>query len=137
MLSFYFSGGVIYNGDFGVEGGTIWMDEIKCSGEEASLDQCLFNGWGKSNCESTHDVAVSCDHKHEQGMCILSCDYKHEQGMCILSCDYKHEQGMCILSCDYKHEQGMCILSCDYKHEQGKCLCHLIINILQGMCFVM
>ena len=57
------------------------MDEIKCSGEEASLDQCLFNGWGKSNCESTHDVAVSCDQKHEQGnKYLLSRCHKHEQG---------------------------------------------------------
>ena len=50
---------------FGQGSGTIWMDDVHCSGTESELSVCPFNGWGTHNCvhgeeyraalESTHD----------------------------------------------------------------------------------
>ena len=40
--------------------GRIWMDDLDCTGTEASLDQCLFNGFGRNDCDHDEDVGLSC-----------------------------------------------------------------------------
>ncbi|XP_069120537.1 scavenger receptor cysteine-rich domain-containing group B protein-like [Argopecten irradians] len=41
--------------------GTIWMDNLACSGDESALSDCPFNGWGNENCGHTEDVGIVCD----------------------------------------------------------------------------
>ena len=40
--------------------GSIFMDNLGCTGSEARLDLCPFNGWSQHNCGHHEDVGVSC-----------------------------------------------------------------------------
>ncbi|XP_073669793.1 scavenger receptor cysteine-rich domain-containing protein DMBT1-like [Paramisgurnus dabryanus] len=40
--------------------GTIWMDDVQCTGTELSLTDCTFRGWGTHNCDHTFDVGIIC-----------------------------------------------------------------------------
>eukprot|EP00731_Ephydatia_muelleri_P010994 Em0005g1580a len=48
------------NGEFGQGNGTIWMNNVTCTGSESSLDQCSFNGWGIHDCVHAKDAGVVC-----------------------------------------------------------------------------
>ena len=58
-------------GNFGQGSETTWMDEVKCLGNETSLDQCRFDDWGKTNCNHKHDVSVTCEDTPTQGKVIV------------------------------------------------------------------
>ncbi|XP_034151064.1 deleted in malignant brain tumors 1 protein isoform X5 [Esox lucius] len=45
---------------FGPGNGTIWMDDVRCTGRESSLTQCPHNGFGSHNCGHNEDAGAVC-----------------------------------------------------------------------------
>ncbi|KAJ8040994.1 Neurotrypsin [Holothuria leucospilota] len=48
------------NSYFGGGSGTIWLDNVECSGEENSLNDCTKNIMGNHNCVHAEDAGVTC-----------------------------------------------------------------------------
>lgn len=38
----------------------IWMENLRCGGEELSLDACGFGGWGRTDCLHSEDIYLLC-----------------------------------------------------------------------------
>ncbi|XP_037530254.1 neurotrypsin [Nematolebias whitei] len=45
---------------FGKHSGRVWLDEVRCSGNELTLEQCPKGAWGEHNCLHSEDAGVSC-----------------------------------------------------------------------------
>ncbi|XP_008411857.1 neurotrypsin [Poecilia reticulata] len=45
---------------FGKGTGRVWLDEVRCSGNELTLEQCPKSTWGEHNCLHSEDAGVSC-----------------------------------------------------------------------------
>lgn len=48
------------NAYFGKGVGQIWMDDVSCNGNEQSLTECPFRGFGIHNCRHSEDAGVIC-----------------------------------------------------------------------------
>ena len=45
---------------FGRGTGMIWLDDLRCSGEEEGLNDCMHRGIGQHNCGHSEDAGVAC-----------------------------------------------------------------------------
>ncbi|XP_038608943.1 LOW QUALITY PROTEIN: soluble scavenger receptor cysteine-rich domain-containing protein SSC5D [Tachyglossus aculeatus] len=45
---------------YGSGAGPIWLDDVSCSGHEASLAECPAPPWGEHNCDHEEDVGLTC-----------------------------------------------------------------------------
>ena len=60
QLGFYQASGALHQATYGEGSGTIWMDDVRCQGDEASLLHCVHRGWGSTNCGHRDDASVEC-----------------------------------------------------------------------------
>ena len=47
--------------EFGQGTGTIWIDNVQCTGNENYLSECPHIGWGVHNCAHSEDAGVRCN----------------------------------------------------------------------------
>lgn len=59
QLGFTGTGHMFLSG-FGGGAGTPAMDDVQCTGSEATLAQCPFLGWNQENCSGTEAVGIRC-----------------------------------------------------------------------------
>lgn len=45
---------------FGEGSGPVLLDEVRCTGNELSIEQCPKSSWGEHNCGHREDAGVSC-----------------------------------------------------------------------------
>ncbi|KAJ8023303.1 Galectin-3-binding protein B [Holothuria leucospilota] len=45
---------------YGKGSGLIWMDNVKCTGKEASLEECRGHPLGSHDCDHSEDARVVC-----------------------------------------------------------------------------
>ena len=64
----YGSAKAIHETFYGEGSGQIWLDDIRCTGNEDSLDQCQHSRWGIHNCDHSEDAAILC----VDGKCFLN-----------------------------------------------------------------
>ena len=41
--------------------GPVWLTNVTCTGEEASVFDCAHSGWNKTNCSHGQDVYITCN----------------------------------------------------------------------------
>ena len=63
---------------FGQGSGTIWLDDLRCNGEEESLFNCRHVGIGRHNCSHSEDAGVACS----RGKGVLYLIYVCEMFLC-------------------------------------------------------
>eukprot|EP00105_Crassostrea_gigas_P042487 XP_019926635.1 PREDICTED: deleted in malignant brain tumors 1 protein [Crassostrea gigas] len=60
-LGFPWTTSEVYGGAvYGQGSGRIWLDNVKCEGTEARIQDCKHDAWGTNNCDHTEDASINC-----------------------------------------------------------------------------
>ena len=46
---------------FGEGAGPIWLDNVRCSSDDETLQECRHRGWGIHNCQHREDAGIICE----------------------------------------------------------------------------
>ena len=49
---------------FGRGTGQIWLDDVRCRGNESRLSHCGHSGVGNDNCDHSEDAGVACQSEY-------------------------------------------------------------------------
>jgi len=60
MLGFQSAVDYTREASYGAGSGTIWLDNVVCTGSETSLLQCSHSGLGVHNCRHSEDAGIRC-----------------------------------------------------------------------------
>ena len=60
MLGYTLSTQVKGNAAYGRGTGPIWLDEVRCNGDETNINNCPNTGWGVHDCGHSEDASVTC-----------------------------------------------------------------------------
>ena len=69
-IALYFSSGAQPKSDayYGQGYGTIFLDDVRCIGNETDINECSHKPWTANDCDHSEDVGVYCTHA---GMILL------------------------------------------------------------------
>lgn len=62
QLGFEWASKTSTSAEYGRGTGKIWIDNVRCTGQERSLTECSHRAWGNNNCGHQNDVGVVCNY---------------------------------------------------------------------------
>jgi len=54
-------GHIVNEAQYGAGSGTVWLDDVVCTGNEKTIYECSHRGWGVENCGHGEDLGVYCN----------------------------------------------------------------------------
>ena len=45
---------------YNVGTGLMWLNNVKCNGDESNITECSHGGWSHHSCDHRYDVGVMC-----------------------------------------------------------------------------
>ena len=47
--------------EYGAGTGRIWLEGVRCNGDETRIDSCNSSAWGAVKCDHSMDIGIRCD----------------------------------------------------------------------------